>query len=135
MRIMAVDYGDRRTGVALSDLTGSIAGEAFVIDEWNEEALAEKLASEAKDREAGLIVLGHPLNMDGSRGARAEKAEAFCEKLREKTDIPCLLWDERRTTVDAHRILQQNGRREKKHRKVVDAVAATLILEGYLNSI
>ena len=135
MRIMAVDYGDRRTGVAVSDLTGSIAGEAFVIAEWDGDALAEKLAAEAGERGVELIVLGHPLNMDGTPGERAAKSEALCEKLKEKTGLPCVLRDERRTTVDAHRILHANGKKEKKHRKNVDAVAATLILEGYLNSL
>ncbi len=135
MRIMAVDYGERRTGVAVSDLTGSIAGEAFVIDEWNAMRLAEKLAEEAKARDVSQIVIGHPLNTDGSRGERAEKSEALKDLVEAAASLPCLLWDERFTTVDAHRILHENGRREKKHRKNVDAVAATLILEGYLNSI
>ena len=135
MRIMAIDYGDQRTGVAVSDLTGTIAGEAFVITEWNEDALALKLKTEAEARDVELILLGHPLNMDGTPGERAVKCEALCEKLKEASGLPCILRDERRTTVDAHRILHANGRREKKHRKNVDAVAATLILEGYLNSL
>ena len=135
MRIMAVDYGEKRTGAAFSDLTGSIAGEAIVITEWNAERLAEKIALEAKARDVSLIVIGHPLNTDGSRGERAEKSEALKALVEGVSELPCLLWDERFTTVDAHRILQANGRREKKHRKNVDAVAASLILEGYLNSI
>lgn len=135
MRIIAIDYGDARTGVAVSDITGMIAGEAFVIEEWNADRLADKIASEAKTRGAERIVIGHPLNMDGTKGVRAEKSEALSAAIAEKSGIPVTLWDERRTTVDAHRILEANGRREKKHRKNVDAVAATLILEGYLNSL
>jgi len=134
MRIMAVDYGESRTGVAFSDLTGSIAGEALVIEEWNAARLAEKIAAEARARDVSLVVIGHPLRTDGTRGERAEKSEAL-KTLLEAAGLPCRLWDERFTTVDAHRILHENGRREKKHRKNVDAVAATLILEGYLNSI
>ena len=113
MRIMAVDYGEQRTGVAFSDLTGSIAGEAFVVAEWNADRLAEKLASEAKARDVSLIVVGHPLKTDGTSGGRAELSEAFCGLLEAASGLPCLLWDERFTTVDAHRILHQNGRREK----------------------
>ena len=78
------------------------------------------------------LVLGHPLNMDGTRGPRAEKAEGFAEMLRAATSLPVTLWDERRTTVDAHNILLNNGKRAKERKKTVDAVAASLMLEGYL---
>ena len=85
-------------------------------------------------REHGVeeLVLGHPLNMDGTRGPRAEKAEAMAELLRETTGLPVHLWDERRTTIDAHQILMGAGKNAKKRKKTVDAVAASLILEGYL---
>lgn len=132
MRIMAIDYGDQRTGVAVSDLTATLAGEAFVIKEWDPEALADKLVGEAKKRDVGQLVLGNPLNMDGSAGPRSDKARAFAGLLRARTDIPVALWDERRTTVEAHDILSANDRHGKKRRETVDAVAATLILEGYL---
>ena len=135
MRIMAIDYGDRRTGVAISDLTGTLAGEAWVIDEWNAERLADKIAEEAEKRSVDKIVLGYPVNMDGSRGPRAEKSLAFSELLRERTGLTPVMWDERRTTVDAHRILSENGRRGKRRKNTVDAVAATLILEAFLGSI
>ena len=82
--------------------------------------------------EVSELVLGHPLNMDGTRGPRAEKAEGFAEMLREATSLPVTLWDERRTTVDAHNILLNNGKRAKERKKTVDAVAASLMLEGYL---
>lgn len=134
MKIMAIDYGDARTGVAFSDISGIIAGETLVVEDWNADRLAEKLAELYKSRNAGKIVLGCPVNMDGSRGPRAEKSEAMGTKLRELTGAEVVMIDERRTTVDAHRILSQSGKKMKKHKAVVDAVAATLILETYLNS-
>ena len=135
MRIMAIDYGDAHTGIAVSDLSGTIAGDAFIIDEWNFEKTAERIAAEARSREAELLVLGCPKNMDGTEGPRAEKSRVLAEKLRELTGLQVVLWDERRTTVDAHRILSEAGRRGKKRKSRIDAVAATLILEGYLNSL
>ena len=135
MKIMAIDYGDARTGVAFSDISGTIAGETLVVEDWNAERLAEKLAALYTDRRAEKIVLGCPVNMDGSRGPRAEKSAALGEKLRELTGAEVVMIDERRTTVDAHRILSASGKKTKKHKAVVDAVAATLILETYLNSL
>ena len=135
MRVMAIDYGDARTGVALSDLTGTLAGETFVISQWDPEKLCSQLARAAQERGADTLVLGYPKNMDGTAGVRAEKCAAFGEKLRQATGLPVVLWDERRTTVDAHRILSEAGRHGKKRKETVDAVAASLILEGYLNSL
>lgn len=135
MRIMAIDYGDQRTGIAVSDLTGSIAGDAFVIQEWNPERLAERIAEACGERQVERLILGLPLNMDGSQGERAEKSLRFGELLRERTGLPVTMWDERRTTVDAHRILTENGRFGKKRKATVDAVAATLILEAFLGSV
>jgi len=135
MRVMAIDFGDARTGIAVSDLMNMMTGDAFVITEWNPEVIAEKISAEAKARGVGTLVLGLPKNMDGTVGERAEKCLAFSELLKEKTGLPVVMWDERRTTVDAHRILHSNGKKMKNHRKNVDAVAASLILEGYLASI
>ena len=135
MRIMAIDFGDARTGIAVSDLMNMMTGDAFVITEWNPEVIADKIAAEAKVRSVGTLVLGLPKNMDGTVGERAEKCLAFSELLKEKTGLPVVMWDERRTTVDAHRILHNNGKKMKSHKKNVDAVAASLILEGYLASI
>ncbi len=131
MRIMAIDYGDARTGIAVSDPTGLIAGETFVITQWDPEKLADTISAEAGARGVGTLVLGLPRNMDGSEGPRAEKSRALKAML-EARGHTVVLWDERRTTVDAHRILRENGKREKKHKATVDAVAAALILEGYL---
>lgn len=129
---MAVDYGDARTGIAVSDPTGMICGEAFTVEEWNPERLSLRIAEEARSRNVGTIVLGLPKNMDGSEGPRAEKSRAFKALLEKDSGLPVVLWDERRTSVEAHAILHANGKKEKKHRKTVDAVAASLILEGYL---
>ena len=132
MRIMAIDYGDARTGVALSDVTGLLAGQTFLVKSRKEEVVLEELASLAQKQGAEELVLGYPKNMDGTVGPRAEKCAALAEKLRERTGLPVVLWDERRTTVDAHRILGEQGVRAKNRKDKIDSVAATLILEGYL---
>ena len=135
MRIMAIDYGDQRTGLAVSDLLGMLCGEAWTVTEWNPERLAEQISREAKSREVGTLVLGLPRNMDGSEGPRVEKCRQFKVLLEEVCGLPVVLWDERRSSIEAHAILHAAGKKEKKHRKTVDAVAASLILEGYLGSL
>ncbi|MDF2838907.1 MAG: putative Holliday junction resolvase [Evtepia sp.] len=132
MRIMAIDYGDARTGIAISDATGLLAGETRVIHSRKREEVLSELSELAIEHQVSEFVLGYPKNMNGTIGPRAEKSEALAELLREATGLPVLLWDERRTTVDAHRILSETGNRGKKRKEKVDAVAATLILEGYL---
>ena len=132
MRIMAIDYGDALTGIAISDPTGFLAGFTTVINAYRPEAVAEQIAALAKEHGVEELVLGHPINMDGTRGPRAVKAQAMKTLLEETTSLPVVLWDERRTTIDAHQILMNSGKNAKKRKKVVDAVAATLILEGYL---
>ncbi|MCI8398226.1 MAG: Holliday junction resolvase RuvX [Oscillibacter sp.] len=132
MRIMAIDYGDANTGIAVSDPTGFIAGFTTVIRAYTPEKAAAQIAALAEEHAAEELVLGHPLNMDGTLGERAEKAEALAVILREYTGLPVVLWDERRTTIDAHQILFNAGKNGKKRKKIVDAVAASLILEGYL---
>ena len=135
MRIMAIDYGDVRTGIAVSDLTLSITGDAFVIREKDPEKLAERLCIEAEQREAEKFILGLPRNMDGTESFRAEKSRAFKTLLEEKSGLPVVLWDERRSSIEAHAILHASGKKEKEHKKSVDAVAASLLLESYLDSI
>ena len=132
MRIMAIDYGDAHTGIAISDPTGFLTGFTTVINAYRPEAVAEQIAALAKEHGAEELVLGHPINMDGTRGPRSEKARAMAELLKEATGLPVVLWDERRTTIDAHQILFNSGKNAKKRKNVVDAVAASLILEGYL---
>ena len=135
MKIMAIDYGDARTGVAVSDRTLTLCGYSTVVTAYRPEAVIEQLQALIAEHEVTELVLGHPLNMDGTRGPRAEKAEAFAEQLRKATGLPVTLWDERRTTIDAHNILANNGKRAKERKKTVDAVAASLMLEGYLTYI
>ena len=135
MRIMAIDYGDARTGLAVSDPTGSIVGDAWTMEEWNAERAAGRIADEAKKRSVERLVLGLPKNMDGSEGPRAEKSRTFKTLLESVTGLPVTRWDERRSSVEAHAILHAVGKKEKTHRKTVDAVAASLILEGYLGSL
>ncbi len=135
MRIMGIDYGDARTGLAVSDEMNILVGEAWTLNEWNPERVADVIAQEAQKRNVGRLVLGLPKNMDGSEGPRAEKCRDFAELLRSKTDIELVMWDERRSSIEAHAILHANGKKEKKHRKTVDAIAASLILEGYLGTL
>ena len=133
MRIMAIDYGDARTGVALSDPTGFLAGQTFLIKSRKQEVVLEELAALVQRQGAQELVMGYPRNMDGTLGPRAEKYAAFARRLEEATGLPVALWDERRTTVDAHRILGEQGVRAKDRKDKIDSVAATLILEGYLD--
>ena len=134
MRIMAIDYGDQRIGLAVSDLLGMLVGEAWTMNEWNMERASQRIGEEAKKREVGTLVLGLPKNMDGTEGPRAEKSRAFKALLEQDTGLPVILWDERRSSIEAHAILHAAGKKERVHRKSVDAVAASLILEGYLGS-
>ena len=135
MRIMAIDYGDARIGLAVSDPTGLLCGEAWTMEEWNMERASRRIAEEAARREVSTLVLGLPKNMDGSEGPRAEKSRAFAALLEADSALPVVLWDERRSSIEAHAILHAAGRKEKVHRKTVDAVAASLILQGYLDRI
>ena len=132
MRVMAIDYGDQRIGIAVSDLMKMLCGEAFTLQEWNAERAAQTIAAEVKKREVDTLVLGLPKNMNGTEGPRAEKTREFAAMLEEATGLKPILWDERRSSIEAHSILHANGRKMKDHRKSVDAVAATLMLEGYL---
>lgn len=135
MRIMGIDYGDARTGLAVSDAMNILVGEAWTVNQWDANVLADEIVKQAESRGIGRFVLGLPKNMDGTEGARAEKCREFAALLGSKTDIPIVMWDERRSSVEAHAILHANGKKEKKHRKTVDAVAASLILEGYLGTL
>lgn len=135
MRIMAIDYGDARTGLAVSDPTGTLAGDAWTVNEWNPERVADIIAEEAKAREVSQLVLGNPKNMDGTEGPRAELTQLFKTLLEERVQLPVTLWDERRTSIAAHDILHANGKKMKKHKETVDAVAASLILEGFLGTL
>jgi putative Holliday junction resolvase len=132
MRIMAIDYGDAHTGAAVSDPTGLLAGYTETVDAYTPEKVIDGLLPIIRQYGVGELVLGCPKNMDGTEGPRALKSRAFADMLRERTGLPVVLWDERRTTIDAHHILYEQGKNAKKRKKCVDAVAASLILEGYL---
>ncbi len=132
MRIMAIDYGDAHTGVAISDLTGLLAGYTTVINTRKQEVVLDELGKLIEEYAVTELVLGYPKNMDGTLGPRAEKAEGMRDALTARFGLPVTLWDERRTTIDAHNILAGAGQNAKKRKKTVDAVAAALILEGYL---
>lgn len=132
MRIMAVDYGDAHTGVAISDPTGMLAGWTTTINSRSQDVVVEQLKAIIAQRGVEELVLGYPKNMNDTKGERVIKSEALAARLEAETGLSVHLWDERLTTVDAHRILSENGRRGKKRKQQIDAVAATLILEGYL---
>lgn len=132
MKILAVDFGDVRTGLAVCDRTEFLASPIGVIQERNFGECVLKVSYVAQEYGVGEIIVGHPKNMDGSEGERAQKCEMFASQLEEVTGLTVKLWDERRTTITAHNILNETDTRGKKRKEVVDAVAATVILESYL---
>lgn len=132
MKVMGVDYGDARTGIAISDLLCSIVGSTTVIHSRNTDKTIAQIVRLAKENTVGEIVVGLPRNMDGSEGVRAELCRSLAQRLEDETGLPVKLWDERRTTVEAHNILSEHNYHGKKRKNTVDAVAAALILEGYL---
>ena len=132
MRIMAVDYGESRTGIAVCDPTEFLASPVCIIKEKNTLKAIEKIVEQAKQLKAEQIVVGHPLNMDGSRGERAEKCTFVKEEVEKLSGIETVLWDERATTKTALGMLTDSGTFGKKRKEVLDAVAATVILENYL---
>lgn len=133
MVILSVDYGDRRTGIAICDKLEMLASPVCVLNEWNAETLAGKIVDIATEKKAEIIVIGLPRNMDGSKGFRAEACEELGELVKSRCSIKVDFWDERLTTVSAHKILNENNIRGKKRKNVVDAVAAELILQDYID--
>ncbi len=134
MKIMSVDLGLARTGLAVSDELELLASPIGTVTERDLNVLADKVAATAAEHGAGALVVGLPRNMDGSKGESAERAEAFAEQLRTLTGLPVSLWDERLTTVSAIGYLNENNVRGKKRKAIVDTVSATIILEDYLKS-
>ena len=133
MRVLAIDYGDARTGVAVSDALGMIVGQTTVIHSRNPQKTAQELARLVKECGAERLVMGFPRNMDGSEGPRAALYREFAALVERECQMPVVVWDERRTTVEAHNILSDCNYHGKKRKNTVDAVAASLILEGYLS--
>ena len=134
MKIAAVDFGDVRTGLAFSDLTGFISGRALTLTAGSKAELIEKICAELKAERAQKVVVGLPLNMDGTEGERALKARAFAEELKTACTLPVVMWDERGTSVTANRLLSDAGKKKGKQRAKVDAVAASIILQSFLDS-
>lgn len=133
MRIMAIDYGDARTGIAISDPTASIVGITTVIHSWNQEKTAQEICRLVREHGVDEVVMGFPKNMNGTEGPRAQLYREFAQLLEQLLGKSVRLWDERRTTVEAHQILSANNYHGRKRKNTVDAVAASLILEGYLS--
>lgn len=132
MIIMSADLGKARTGIAVSDIGESFAFPKAVITEYNPGRLVKKIADLARECSAGLIVVGYPKNMDGSAGGRARECADIADEIKKESGIETVLWDERCTTVSAHNALNLTDTRGKKRKKVIDAVAAVIILEDYL---
>ena len=131
-KIMGIDYGDARTGIAISDMLCSIVGSTAVLNSHNKEKLMGDILRLCQENSVGQIVVGLPKNMDGTEGERAKLCREFAEDLAARSGLEVAMWDERRTTVEAHNILSQHNYHGKKRKNTVDAVAASLILEGYL---
>ena len=134
MRILAVDLGLARTGLAISDMRETLASPVATVEERDLDRLAARIAAEATRLQAQELVVGHPRNMDGSRGESAQRAEAFARQLEQLTGLPTALWDERMTTMSAIGYLNQVNVRGKKRKQVVDTVSATIILQDYLDA-
>lgn len=132
MIILSVDYGDARTGIAVCDKLEFLASPVCVIKESYMPKVANRIAQLATEKKAETIVVGKPRNMDGSEGFRADKCKELVEQLRSITDIPVAMWDERLTTVSAHRALNVTNTKGKDRKAVIDAVSAVMILEDFL---
>lgn len=132
MKIMAVDLGDSRTGLAVCDKTEFLASPIGTIFEKNFNLILQKVAYAAKEYDVAEVIIGYPKNMDGSIGARGQKSEKFANMLSNIIPIPVKLWDERSTTKSATNFLNETNIRGKKRKEIIDSVAATIILESYL---
>lgn len=133
MKILAIDLGKVRTGIAVCDESEILSSPVTVIKEHNEVRLLEKIMRLITEYQPKLLVVGLPRNMDGSEGESAQRCRIFAEKLQERTALPVEMQDERGTTVTAHGYLNTTDTRGKKRKNVVDAVAATIILQNYLD--
>jgi len=135
MKIVGLDIGEKRIGVAVSDALGCTAQGMRVLERRGLDADIEALKTLIRDEKASQIVVGLPKNMDGSMGEGAHKVLSFVQNLEDAVSVPVILWDERWTTAEATRVLLQADLSRKKRRRVIDKVAAALILQGYLDSL
>jgi len=135
MRILGIDYGDSRVGIAVSDPMGWTAQGLETIESKNIDNVIGRIAELVQEYHIEKIVVGFPKNMNGSIGPRGELTLSFIEKLKEKVNTEIIPWDERLTTVAAHKVLNETNVRGKKRKNVVDTVAASYILQGYLDSL
>ena len=133
-RLLGLDVGDRRVGIAVSDAMELTAQPVMTLLRSNRRQDARSLLRLIRKHECTEIVVGNPLYMSGDLSPQATKAQAFAQMLREETGLPVHLWDERLTTTEAHRHLHASGLAVTEHKKVVDQVAAVLILQGYLDA-
>lgn len=134
MTLLSVDYGDKRTGIACCNNDGLLCFPVTVINDGYDKRVIEKVTEIAREKGAKKIVVGLPKNMDGTLGFRAEACREFAEKLGDYSGIETVLFDERLTTVMAHRALNVTDTRGKKRKAVVDALSAVMILEDYIKS-
>lgn len=134
MIIISVDLGHARTGLAISDKSGFLASSLCVIEEHNDDRLVQKIADKIKENKAERVVVGLPKNMDGSEGESATRARELAQKISDLADVPYVMQDERGTTITAHAYLSAKEVYGKKRKKQVDAVAASIILQDYLDS-
>ena len=132
-RIMSVDFGDTRTGLALSDISRYLASGIGYVSPGGIVKTAEKVAEMAKEQRASAVIVGLPKNMDGSEGFRADRAREFAELLRERLDLPVAMFDERMTTMAASRFLNETNTRGAKRKTVVDTLSAQIILQNVLD--
>lgn len=133
MKIMSIDYGDVRTGIAISDIRGILAFPLCVIKESYQPKLVDKIIELIGENKAEKIVIGLPRNMDGTYGYRCDECKSLGEAIAEKSDVEIVFEDERLTTVMAHNILSDNNVRGAKRKQTVDAVSAVMILQSYLD--
>ncbi len=133
MKIMAVDLGDARTGLAVCDKSEFLASPLTVIHDKDLDSVLKKIVSAVNENKVEEIIVGYPKNMNGTVGERAQKCEEFSKLLAEQVQVEVKLWDERSTTVSAINYLNETNTRGKKRKNVIDAVAATIILESYMN--
>lgn len=132
-KILSVDFGDKRTGLAASDISGFLASPIGTIEQISMKKVAEQVSQKAAELKAEKIIIGLPKNMNGTLGERAEKTTKFSEMVRELSGLEVILWDERNTTVSAHKIFNETNVRGEKRKKSVDTLSATILLQSYLD--